>query len=103
MTWAKDGKDEKLVKAAKENKLPIPAAILNRPILHTHDLLYWECFMDLCTTRQMGGGMGYISWSAVHAWALRHELADTDEFEELRYVVQKMDEFWVDHFRQGKT
>ena len=103
LTWAKDGRDEKLVKAAKANRLPIPLAIQNQPIVHTYDLLYWECFMDLCTTRQMVHGLGYISWSAINDWAIRHELADQDEFEVLRYVVEKMDQFWVDHFRQRTT
>lgn len=100
MTWAKDGRDEKLVKAAKANKLPIPKAIQNKPKVGTHDLLYYECFMDLCGTRQMANGLGFIPWTAINDWAVRQAVNDSDQFEVLRYVVGQMDEFWVDYFRK---
>ena len=100
LTWAKEGRDTKLVKAAKANKLPIPKAILNKPKVPEWDLLYWDCFMDLCASRQLVNGLGFIPWSAVNDWAARHSIVDGDEFEVLRYVVWKMDEWWVDYFRK---
>jgi hypothetical protein len=102
LTWAKDGRDEKLVKAAKANKLPIPKAILDKPTIRDWDLLYWDCFMDLCSTRQLVHGLGYIPWPAVNDWASRHTVNNADEFEVLRYVVWKMDEWWVNFFRERK-
>ena len=103
LTWAKDGKDEKLVKAAKANRLPIPKAILEKPIVKEWDWLYWECFNDLCGSRPMANGLGFIPWDSINNWASRHGIGDAEQFEGLRYVVGKMDEFWVDHFRQRKN
>jgi hypothetical protein len=100
LVWAKDGKDEQLVKAAITNRLPIPKAIQEKPTVPQHDLLFWQCFMDLCGTREMGQSLGFIPWTAVHQWAMRHEILDPDDFEELRYVVGAMDEFWINHFRK---
>lgn len=102
LTWAKDGKDEKLVKAAKANKLPIPKAIQNKPRIQEWDWIYWECFNDLCGSRQMVNGLGFIPWDSVDRWARRHDIRDEEQFEMLRYVVGKMDEYWVDYFRKGK-
>lgn len=102
LTWAKDGKDEKLVKVAKANKIAIPKAIQNKPTVQDWDLLYWDCFMDLCGSRQLVNGMGHIPWSAVNDWAIRFAIHDPDQFEILRFVVGKMDEYWVEHFRQRK-
>lgn len=55
--------------------------------------------MDLCSSRPMGYSMGYIPWTAINQWAIRHMVTDTDQFEMLRYVVKEMDQFWVDHFQ----
>ena len=51
----------------------------------------------------MGHGMGYISWDSINAWAIRHRITDPDEFEMLRSVVGKMDNFWLDYFKQKNT
>lgn len=59
--------------------------------------------MDLCASRPMVNGVGYIPWTAVNDWALRHSVDSVDEFAVLRYVVAKMDEFWVDHFRKRQA
>ena len=100
LVWAKDGRDVKLVKAAKANKIPIPKAIQNKPKIQDWDLLYWDCFMDLCSSRQLVNGMGHIQWNTIHTWAVRFAIDDPDQFAVLRYVVGKMDEWWVDYFRE---
>ena len=58
--------------------------------------------MDLCASRQMVHGVGYIPWDSLNTWATRHTINDSDQFELLRYVVSKMDEFWVEHFKGKK-
>ena len=100
--WAKDGRDDKLVKAAERNKIPIPQAIQDKPTIPEWDLLYWDCFMDLCGTRQLVHGLGSIPWTAINEWAFRHAIVHEDEFEMLRYVVGKMDEWWCNYFRERK-
>lgn len=47
----------------------------------------------------MGHSVGYIPWSAIRDWAIFQGVTDPDEFEVLRYVVQKMDTFWVEFFQ----
>lgn len=59
--------------------------------------------MDLCSSRPMGYSMGYIPWTAINEWAIRHVIDDRDQFEMLRYVVKEMDQFWVSHFQAGQV
>lgn len=48
----------------------------------------------------MANGLGLIPWDSINAWAQRMDIRDAEQFESLRYVVGKMDEWWVGYFRQ---
>lgn len=52
---------------------------------------YWRAFLDLSTTRQIGMGAGPIPWTAINEWAARHGVTDIDDFEDLAFIVQRLD------------
>jgi hypothetical protein len=61
--------------------------------------LFWDAFNDLAGTRPIvPGGVGWIPWSAIDAWALRYDITDLDDFEDLKDHVMALDVVWVEHF-----
>jgi hypothetical protein len=60
----------------RRERRPIPPQIANAPRLRP--------------------GLELFPWSAIEAWADRHELPD-DLREELHFVLRKMDKVFVDH------
>lgn len=57
--------------------------------------IYWEAFQDLCTCRS-GMGDGPIPWTVARDYA-GHLDMDDDEFEDLWFILSKMDEAWLAH------
>jgi hypothetical protein len=81
----------------RRERRPIPPQIANAPRLRPGLELFYHAFEDLNSERQIGfGSIGRIPWSAIEAWADRHELPD-DLREELHFVLRKMDKVFVDH------
>lgn len=52
---------------------------------------YWHAFNDLSGTRAIGIGLGPIPWTAIDAWARRHRVTDSDDFDLLAAVIAALD------------
>lgn len=57
--------------------------------------IYWEAFQDLCTCRG-GMGDGPIPWTIARDYADYLHM-DDDEFEDLWFILSRMDEAWLDY------
>ena len=85
------GKNEKfLLEQAYKQNLPIPAKILNAPVLISGLEFYYKAFLDLCTCRPIGFGEGPIPWNAIKMYSDTHKL-DEEEFDRLLTLVKLMD------------
>lgn len=80
--------------------LPIPKAFLNAPSLSLGLEIYYEAYMDLCTTRG-GMGDGPIPWHHAMDYAARCSM-DEEQTDELWFYLTQMDEAWL-KFQEKKS
>lgn len=71
-------------------KLPIPDKIANAPDLEIGLDLYWNAFATLTTSRQVGMGMGPISWESMIGYCVINEI-EGEQRDDLIYLLNKMD------------
>ena len=84
--------------------MPLPEAILNKPILTPGLELYYRAFWDLMADRQSGmNGVGMIQYSAISLWLTDHCMMDLDERDRFKIVLNYLDMAYLDHVRgKGK-
>lgn len=82
--------------------MPIPDAIANAPEVETGLEFYLQAFLDLDSSRSLGLSMGPIPWTAINEWAKRHEVEDQEDFDDLVYMVSRLDAQWV-VMKNGKS
>lgn len=70
--------------------------IPDSPTLSTTLMYYYNAFFDLCTTRQVGMGIGVISWLSVRQYA-EYELLDDYATYFLHKTVKALDPIYVEH------
>lgn len=75
--------------------LPLPKAAQDMPDLALGLELYWDAFLDLSTCRG-GMGDGPIPWTVARQYAEQLDM-DEDEFEEMWFILSRMDETWLKH------
>lgn len=81
--------------------LPIPKSIANAPSLSLGLEVFYEAYLDLCTTRG-GMGDGPIPWHHAMAYAKAVGMEE-EQAEELWYYVTQMDEAWLKYQEQKRT
>lgn len=74
----------------------MPAALAGKPEAEDGIDWYLAAFWDLTHDRQMGamGGAGGIPWTAIDAYADRHEVEDFDTF---KAVLKALDGVYLEH------
>lgn len=76
--------------------MPLPDKIANRPQLIPGLELYWRAYADMTSDREVGMGVGPIPWTAMHLWAVRHNIRG-DDFDRLVLVLRGMDAVFMAH------
>lgn len=94
------GIEQNIVKQAKRFNEPIPDRIKNKPKLGLGLDLFIDAFWDLEHDRVWASGMSAVplplAWSALHNYALYHELAG-EAYEDMLYFLREMDSAYISH------
>ncbi len=61
--------------------------------------LYYIAFQDLMSSREVGMGLGPITWKTVQDYCTIKGL-DEDQTEQMHYHIKKMDLFYMQHMRK---
>jgi hypothetical protein len=80
------GNERAIARQALIAGLPIPAKILNAPMLTAEERFYRAAWEDLSTCRPYRGA--YIPWTAINDYALRYEFGD---FDLLHDIIMRID------------
>lgn len=80
---------------------PFPDKIANAPDLLQGLELYYLAFMELSDSRQMGMGLGPISWTTVHDYCEAYGLTE-DQTEEMHHHIKEMDAVYLEFHRRKK-
>lgn len=86
--------EQAIIRAAKQQDMPLPDAIKNAPELTFGLELYYRAFLDLTTTRMQIEGP--ISWLAMMKWAEVNEL-EPEQIDALTYHISRMDSVYIAH------
>ena len=81
--------------------LPLPEKIENAPSLWPGLELYYIGFMDLMASRQMGMGVGPITWGTIQEYCDKKGL-DSEQTEAMHSHIRDMDQVYITH-AQKKT
>jgi len=76
---------------AFKNRMPLPEAIRNAPVLNLGLQLYFEAYCELDSERSTGWGVGRIPWSSVQAYA-QYNGYTSDQTDRLHNHVRAMDQ-----------
>lgn len=89
---------ESIVKAYKARGMEPPARLLsdNVPTPKNGELLYWEGFLELATTRQSAGLP--IPWTAIDAYTRALPVYDGELF---RWVIRRLDNHLLKEAREN--
>ena len=63
----------------KANK-PVPKKLAEPPELWPHNVLYFNAFLDLNTTRALGFGAGPLTWQAIHEYCMANDF-DEEQYD----------------------
>ena len=64
--------------------------------------LYYDAFWDLSTCRPNGMGAGPIPWNVIHDYGSTFTF-DTEQMEDLFYLVRVMDNVFLAHHSKKKA
>lgn len=82
---------------AVKSGLPIPSRIENAPSIAPGLELYYMGFLELTSSRSMGGfGIGPIPWLAIEQYCRMMEL-DAEQAEAMHHHVTEMDRAYIKH------
>ncbi len=87
-----------IVAAAGPDAAALPC-VLARVDLFGHLQFEWSAFRSLSTDRQIGMGLGPISWSSIDRFASRYGLVG-DDFDRLCSLMQAMDAAYRDYHQK---
>lgn len=77
--------------------MPVPERIANAPQLDKGLELYYNAFMDLTVSRQLGpSGEGPIGWRTIAEYAEYHQL-DEEQTEDMFHLIAIMDSAYLDY------
>lgn len=88
-----------IIRASRGRNLP--KQIAEAPVLRDGLEFFYTAFFMLTSCRQIGMGEGTIPWTAINAYADRHELDETTRTE-LEFHIRMMDAEYL-KFRQKKV
>jgi hypothetical protein len=88
--------EQNIAKQAVQAGKEIPDKIKNAPSLEIGLDLYLSAFFDLESDRQIGFGIGPISWSVVNEYAKAYHL-DEIQCEKLHRYIKMMDSVYLKH------
>lgn len=89
--------EEQIIKQAVRSGLPLPDRIQNAPSILPGLELYYIGFLDLTSSRQIGGmGIGPIPWLAVEQYCQVMEL-DDDQRTAMHFHVTELDKAYIRH------
>ena len=77
------------------SRQPVPKRIQNAPQLSLGLELFFNSFMDLTSSRQIGFGPGPIPWAAIQEYCLHSEFSE-EQTEDTHYHVTRLDTVWRD-------
>lgn len=92
--------EENVLRQARLAGDPVPDRIANRPQLLPGLDFFLFAFYDLSTERQAGMGVMPIPWSAMHGYALAHDMSGED-YEDLLYLVRALDTAYLKSLDKG--
>jgi len=81
--------------------MDLPNAIKNAPDLWPGLELYYQAWIDLDSTRNIGLGVGPIPWNAIEAYCAALEL-DEDQRAKMHALVRGMDRVYLEHVNKRK-
>lgn len=91
------GQHEKtIIEQCVRNRMPLPQAIANAPVLELGLDLFYIAFTDLSTCRAIGMAEGPIPWTAVQAYC-DELLLDGDQREDMFFYIREMDAAYLKH------
>lgn len=80
-------------------RLPLPKAIQEAPMLHMGLELYYDAFLELTTCRPIGMAMGSIPWNVIKDYAVAFNL-DEEQRADLFYYIRMIDNAYLDKQRK---
>lgn len=83
--------EAEVIRQAERNRVPLPKAIQEAPVLDFWLVWYYQAFLDLHTCRNVGMDEGAIPWTAMNEYAKRYSVDDDDEFDFFCRLIRAMD------------
>ena len=74
----------------------MPPSLAEKPELHEDLIIYWNAFFTLVWSRPIGMAIGYIPLSEITQYALILGYDDMESLERFIYLIQSMDEVYVE-------
>lgn len=93
--------EQNIAKQAVQAGKEIPDRIKNAPSLEIGLDLYLSAFFDLESDRQIGFGIGPISWSVVNEYTKANQF-DDEQRQKLQRYVKAMDSVYLSHVNKEK-
>lgn len=82
--------EQQIIEQALKSGLPIPSRIENAPSILPGLELYYIGFLELSSCRQIGFGVGPISWISIEQYCQLKGL-DEEQTESMHYHIVRMD------------
>lgn len=90
-----------IMEQAAKSGLPLPDSIQNAPSILPGLELYYLGFQDLMSSRQVGMGLGPVSWETIDRYCERKGL-DEEQTEAMHFHVRALDAFYLKHLSKKK-
>lgn len=81
---------EKIIQQALRAGKPIPKKLEDPPEIWPHNVLYFNAFLDLNTSRALGFGAGPLTWTAIHDYCIANGF-DVEQYENAHFFLRQMD------------
>ena len=81
--------------------IPFPDKIANAPDLIMGLELFYLAFMALSDSRQIGMGVGPISWKTIHDYCVAYGI-EGEQKEEMHYHIKEMDRAYMEYQSRKK-
>jgi hypothetical protein len=73
---------------------PLPKKLQDEPELWPHNVLFFNSFLDLNTTRALGFGAGPLSWQAIQDYCVANDF-DEYQIEAAHVLLRQMDTLFL--------